>query len=399
MGSVNALNVANLPVLANRSALSLLYRQHPEQFVNVATAENFYTAYVANDRDFLQNVTAAYGMADTRIGKVQLRGGLRWERTETESKEFDPLTAVEVQRAGFPISATTRRATTIPGLEYQYFTNPRVTREGDYDNFFPSASAKYSIRPNLQAQVGYSHAISRPAINALSGVWSINDVALVVTAPNPQLKPEISDNYVARVAYYFEPSGSFTMLVQQTEITDQRVSQRVSAEDFGLADDPEFAGYEFQSWSNREDLYRYRSLELSYNQHLNFLPGFLRSTNVNVSYTRNYANRYFPGVTPHRVTGNMSFTYARLTLRAGAIWADDTPFTNVFGRYQRHNVKVDLSGGFKLTPRTGLFFQGRNIFNDPHLLYEGDPLRGAPAALYRYGNYGVSWVFGVKGNF
>jgi hypothetical protein len=150
---------------------------------------------------------------------------------------------------------------------------------------------------------------------------------------------------------------------------------------------------------NRPDLYRYRSFELGYNQHLSFLPGFLRSTNVNLSYTRNYGNQYFPGVTPHRVTGNLSFTYRRFTLRAGAIWADDTPFTNTFGRYQRHNVKVDLSGGFKLTARTGLFFQGRNVFNDPNLLYEGDPIRGAPAALYRYGNYGVSWVLGVKGNF
>ena len=40
---------------------------------------------------------------------------------------------------------------------------------------------------------------------------------------------------------------------------------------------------------------------------------------------------------------------------------------------------------------------GRNVFNDPNLLYEGDPVRGLPAYLYRYGNYGVSWLFGVKG--
>jgi hypothetical protein len=32
-------------------------------------------------------------------------------------------------------------------------------------------------------------------------------------------------------------------------------------------------------------------------------------------------------------------------------------------------------------------------------LFEGDPVLGVPAALYRYGNYGTSWVFGVKGNF
>ena len=39
------------------------------------------------------------------------------------------------------------------------------------------------------------------------------------------------------------------------------------------------------------------------------------------------------------------------------------------------------------------------MLNDPNLLYEGDPLRGQPAVLYRYGNFGVSWVAGVKGNF
>jgi outer membrane receptor protein involved in Fe transport len=221
----------------------------------------------------------------------------------------------------------------------------------------------------------------------------------VVTAPNPQLKPEISDNYVARLAYYFEPSGSFTLLVQQTEITDQRIADRISAEEFGYGDDPEFAGYEFQSWRNRAELYRYRNFEVGYNQHLSFLPGFLRGTNVNLSYSRSYANQYFPGVTPHRITGNLTMTFGRLSLRTGAIWADDTPFTTTFGRFQRHNIKVDLSGNFRLTQRVSFFFSGRNIFNDPQLLMEGDPLQGAPAALYRYGNYGVSWIAGVRGNF
>ncbi len=399
MGNITALTVANLPQLANRSALSLLYRQHPDYFVNIATAENYYTAFVANARDFEQNVSAGYGMADTRVGKLQIRAGLRWERTDSTSKEFDPLTAAEVQRAGFPIATTTRRATTIPGMQYQFFTNPRVNREGDYENFFPSVSTKYSLRPNLQLQAGYSHAISRPPIDALAGVWSINDVALVVTAPNSQLKPEISDNYVVRAAYYFEPTGSFTVLAQQTEITDQRISERITADEFGYGNDPEFASYEFQSWRNRNEVYRYRNFEVGYNQALAFLPGCLRTTNLNLSYTRSYANRYFPGVTPHRVTGSLSFNLWRLSLRTGAIWSDDTPFTSTFGRYQRHNLKVDLTGSVRLTPRMSFFFSGRNIFNDPQLLMEGVPALGAPAALYRYGNYGVSWIAGVRGNF
>jgi hypothetical protein len=33
------------------------------------------------------------------------------------------------------------------------------------------------------------------------------------------------------------------------------------------------------------------------------------------------------------------------------------------------------------------------------LLYEGDPTRDIPAALYRYGNFGVNWSIGIRGNF
>ena len=399
MGDIRALTLANLPVLTNRSAVSLVYREHPEYFTNIATAENYYTAFVANKRDFRQHVTAGYGMANTRVGKLSLQGGVRWELTESASREFDPLTAAQVLAAGYPIATATRRATTIPGIHYQYFSQPRVTREGDYANFFPSASLKYTVRPNLHAQVGYSYAISRPPVDALAGVWSINDQALLITAPNPNLKPEKSDNYVARLAYYFEPVGSLTFLVQQTEISDQRITVRGEAADFGFADDPEYATYDFQSVTNNSSLYRYRSLELAYNQNLSFLPGLLRTANVNLSYTRNYANQYFPGVTPHKVSGAVGWSYARLSLRAGAVWQDDTPFTTVFGRYQRHNLKLDFSGGLRLSKNLSLFFQGRNILNDPNLLYEGDPTRNIPAALYRFGNYGVSWTLGLKGNF
>jgi outer membrane receptor protein involved in Fe transport len=333
-----------------------------------------------------------------RVAKLQLQGGVRWERTESESREFDPLTAAEVVAAGYPIATATRRASTIDGMRYQYFSRSRVSRDGVYDNFFPSLGAKYTLRPNLHAQAGYSKAISRPPIDALAGVWNINDVALLITAPNPNLLPEKTDNYVARLAYYFEPVGSLTVLVQQTEITNQRVTVRGRAEDFGF-NDPEYENYEFQSVLNNNLLYRYRSLELGYNQQLSFLPGVLRGTNVNLSYTRNYANQYFAGVMPHKATASIAWSYRRVSLRVGAVWQDDTPFTTTYGRYQPANLKIDLSGGVKLTARTSLFFAGRNIFNDPTLLYEGDPTRNVPAALYRYGNYGVSWSVGVRGSF
>jgi iron complex outermembrane recepter protein len=397
-GDTDVLHIANPPPSVNREALGALFNAHPEYFVNNATAENYYTAFYANKRDFTQDVSALYGMANTRVSAWQFQGGLRWERTQSSSKEFTPRTAAQTLAAGFPVSATTHRATTIPGMDYQFGSLPRTTRDGVYDNFFPSFSARYIVRPNLHAQFGYSHAISRPPINSLAGVWSVDDINLLVTAPNPDLRPEISNNYVARLAYYFEPVGSVSLLVQQNEIKDLAVTHRFTPAEFGN-DDPAYAGYTFISTDNGDQLYRYRSAELSYNQQLAFLPGPFRNTSLNLGYTRSYANQWRPGVVPNKVSAVLGWRYARLNLRLGAIWLDDAPWTTQFGRYQRHNLKLDFSGGWQLTKRTSLFFQGRNILNDPQLLFEGDPTRNVPASLYRYGNYGTSWVFGLKGNF
>lgn len=398
-GHITALRLATPIPFVSRTALHEELRAHPERFQFTGTTDQYYATYYGTVRDFRQVVPAAYAMANTRLGKAQIQGGIRWEKTETHSKEFDPRTVREVQAAGFPVNTATRRATTIAGIDYQFGSQPRVTRSGSYDNWFPSISAKYSIRPNLQAQLGYSYAISRPPINTLAGVWDINEPARVVIAPNPNLKPELSHNYVARLAYYFESVGSLTFLVQQNEIENLRIASLLTAGEFGYADDPELGSYEFQSFENGTRMYRYRNMELGYNQQLSFLPGPFRNTSLNLSYSRSYANQWRPGVIPHKFTGGLGWSYGRVSLRFGAIWQDDSPITTLFGRYLRHNVKVDLSGSVRLTRRTSLFVQGRNVFNEPQEIFEGDPVRGIPAALYRYGNYGTSWVFGVKGNF
>ncbi len=391
--------IANMPVLPSRDAIGTLFRERPDLFVNVATAENYYQAYVQNKRDLRQLITAGYAMAETRFGRLQLQGGLRHENTLTQSKEWDPYTASETAAAGFPVSASTQRATTIPGIQYQFLSRPRTVREGEYGEWFPSASGKFEFSDALSFQVGYNRAISRPPINALSGVWVINETALTVNAPNPDLKPEISDNLVARVAYYFEPVGSFTVQVAQNEIANLAVSRDYTAEEFGYGDDPELSNYTFISTTNASDrIIRFRSLELGYNQALTFLPGILRGTNVSVAYTRLYSNARRPGRVPHRASANLSWTYDRYNLRIGGVWSDDTPWTNTTGRWRPAELKLDLSGGVRLTNYASFYFQARNLTNKPLIVYDG-AIEGENGALSRTVNTGVLWQFGIKGEF
>ena len=111
------------------NAIASLFNAHPEYFANIATADNYYNAFIAPRRDIKQIVvTAGYGMADVRVSsRLQVRTGMRWEKTENIAREFDPLTNAEVRAAGFPVN-TAARPTTIAGFQYQYLTNPKVER-------------------------------------------------------------------------------------------------------------------------------------------------------------------------------------------------------------------------------------------------------------------------------
>ncbi|MDO8542206.1 MAG: TonB-dependent receptor [Opitutaceae bacterium] len=404
-GTTNALTVYNVANergmirYPNRSAIYTLYTEHPEYFVSTTSADNYFNAFIANTRHVRQVVSSSYGLADVRVSsRLQVRAGLRWEATETTSRETDPLPAAQVIAAGFPVNAA-RRASTIPGINYQYFSRPRIGRRSEYDNLFPSVSAKYSLGHNFQAQFGANKAIARPPLNAISGTWSIDDVNFIVTAPNPNLLPEYSKNYVARLAYYFEPVGSLTLTVTQNDITNLRESHEYTAEEFGYGDDPQFASYDFRAQTNNTRSRRFRGLEVGYSQSLSFLPKPLRGTTVNLAYTRAYASERRPGMSPHRASGNIAYSYGRFNMRVGAIWSDDTPFSGTYGRFRRHEIKFDLSTGWRVSNRLTLYAQGRNVLNGSNRNFDSPRIEGEGAALQRLENHGVTWVFGVKGVF
>jgi iron complex outermembrane recepter protein len=385
-------------------AIGTLFNQHPEYFVNVATADNYYNAFIAPKRDIKQIVTAAYSMADLRVHqKLSIRTGLRWEKTENIAKEFDALSNREVIAAGFPVN-TSSRATTIPGVQYQFESRPKVERRKEYDNFFPMISAKYYISRDLEFQAGFNKAISRPPVDSLTGAWLINEDAQLVTSPNPFLLPEYSKNFAARLSYYIQPAGQISVGITQNTIRNGRITRRGTAEEFGLAEDPEFGSYEFQSPFNVSEPRRHRGMELAYSQTLPFSHEALRGITVNTSYTRSYADARRSGLLPHRVTSSLGYSYRKFRGRLGIVWRDDTPDgSNAadYGRFRRHDTKADLSGEYRINKYATLFFYGRNIFNGGQTWMMGPPSQpqGQGAAVRVYENYGANWNFGIKGTF
>jgi iron complex outermembrane receptor protein len=398
-GLANGVNVSSLsgrpPTFPNRAEIRRLFYERPEYFTDIATPANFFTAYIDTPTYLKERFFAGYAMGNTKLGRLQLQGGLRWEDTTFMSREFDARSAAEVRAAGYAVAAANGRATTIPGLVYQYMSQPKVKVTTGYDYFFPSASAKYSFTESLQAHLGYSSTISRPSIGNLGGVWIFNETAQTVTVPNPNLLPERSKNFSGRVAYYFEPVGNVAVTAFQNDISNSVITDEFPSSYFGYEDDPTYASYRFISVGNREGTTRVRGATLEYSQALSFLPRPLNGLNISASYTRTYASAPKAFMVPRMVGGTLSYRYRRLSFGASGKWTDATPMSSTgVIVYRKGRTMIDLNGGYQLSGRLGVFFQVRNLFNIAEYRYQVDPIYPT-----MYTQVGTFYTFGIKGAF
>ncbi len=408
-GVTNINGKLGMPPRVSRFEIANLYHTHPEQFVNMATPENYYTDQYRNAVYFKQTVRAAYWQADTRLTrKLQVRFGVRAEETTNAPREFDPLTRDQLLALGVPLNpvkTNAGRPLTIAGMRTMFETNPKVTRSSKYTDYFPSIVFKYQFTPAFEWQVGVNKAIARPAIGDITGLWTINENANppTVTAANAKLQPEYHKVYQTRLAYYFggKSPGQLSVAYIQDEATNFITSQDYTAEEFGVTD-PDFAGYTFKSKRNETALQRYKNFDFNYSQTLGFLPSeYLRGISIGGTYSRSYANQRRQKLAPHRVTARLGYTFRRFSTSIGMIWVDDRPVDSVYGRIWGAMTKLDLSATYKLNKYATLFLQARNPTNQKDLYYESPPgvQEGKQRTLRKQEEYGDNWVFGVKGTF
>ena len=380
--------------IPNLAALGQQYRDHPEQFAEAATATDYYNAFVANKRDFTERVDAGFLMATTTFGRASLRAGVRVENTSTDVVEPDPRSSDEVIAAGYSVSSG--RATTIEGIDYQFLSRPRVHRRVEYHDYFPSASFKYNIMPDLDFSIGFSSTIRRPAYSDVAGVWVANDSANRVSAPNINLRPEEARNYAARLAYYFKGVGQFSVAVYQNDVENLIQASELTAEEFGYTG-TEYADYIFVSRSNAGSLVTVRSLEFGYSQNLGILGSAFRRLTVRGNYTRAYANAIKTGLIPHAVNAGVDYSYGPLNLYVNSNWTDSWPASATGLSYRRHRTQMDAGIGWKLSKHLTLMLSGRNVLKSRYVQMQ----HVAPSAPNASDilDVGATYIIALKGTY
>ena len=392
------------PFMPYLRSIADLYRAKPADFRQDwgANADNFYQSHVARRRRYYEQIDAAFLMGTTNWKGLTFRAGLRWEQTSTEASEAATRTPAEVRAAGYALTAA-GVATTIPGIEYQFLSRPRVSRTGQYDNLFPSASLKWNLLPNLDLHLGYSSTIRRPSYVNLSGVWVIDDTPdtpgsiPTVTAPNPALTPETSNNYAARLAYYFEPVGQLAVTVTERSVERLFFTDRLTAQEFGYTGNDELQNYEFITTNNSENTIKIRCMEIEYNQSLSFLGRLFKRPSARGSYTRLYAEVPRANLTPHLASGGINYTLNKLNVYTNWNWVDDVN-TNLAGTvYRRHRTNLDAGGSWRLNKTYSLSVSARNILDTPYI--NMTRFITGPTAMNRHETVGTSVTFALKGSF
>jgi outer membrane receptor for ferric coprogen and ferric-rhodotorulic acid len=165
----------------------------------------------------------------------------------------------------------------------------------------------------------------------------------------------------------------------------------------------DYEGYTFRSAQNLPGTSTNEGMVLEYNQQLTFLPGALKGlslygslTHVNPDGPRqnlpkeaaNWGVRYNYGRFDFQINGNYQSSH-----RVSAL--SNTPTTANNGILYRASRELwNISATYKLTDNIDVMLAGRNIFNEPEVIYSNVASR-----VQMYTVYGSMWNFGIRGRF
>jgi TonB-dependent receptor len=365
-----------------------LFRAQPSWFVEDLALSH--QNRVNESRKFEETISASYVRLDTRLldNRLWLVGGIRYERTDNEG--HGPLNDITRQYQRNPDGSIARNAAgqpvNVPGdaltLRRLRYVERGAYSKRDYDGWYPSFNASYTVTDSLILRAAYARTIGRPNINFIIPGTTITepDAAIPrITVNNAALQPWTADNFdLTLESYQFKDGiGSVGVFRKDIENFFVQTFQPVTPEALAsLGLDNSYLSYELATRGNTSEPTKVQGFEFSYKQSLTFLPDWARGLQAFVQFTKldidggNAAD--FTGFNSETYSGGLNYVRRRLTvkftvshlgdMRRGAVAvnaANGIP-ANTFN-YQAKRTRYGLTINYALSRRYALYASATDI--------------------------------------
>lgn len=381
---------------------------HDNQLVNPSLwREDLYyhesNKYLGYDRTE-ETVTAGYIMTQGTFGKNGFLGGVRYEKTSTESQAY--------VRSRVLSTAAQQQADPVGSAQRDYAGNFRSI-DGSYTDYFPSIHLWRDLRPNLKLRAAYSTSFGRPAMSNAQPVETPNETQQTLTVGNPALLPQQAKNWDFSLEYYYEPAGVlsvgwFHKTIRDYIVTGQEVGIIGTGPDNGY--NGEYPGFRLLSTVNAGTAY-IQGWEFSYIQQFRFLPGALKGLALNANYTAIDTHGDFGAIGSSRTgnqipnfipySGNVSLSWNHQRFGTRILYSVTAENILSYGgaqpsrsQYMLKRELVNLGFTYRVSPKLSLQMDVSNLFNEPLEYY-----RGYPNRLQQYLLQGSRINIGVQGVF
>ncbi|WP_305759891.1 TonB-dependent receptor [Brevundimonas sp.] len=330
-----------------------------------------------NNRSVEEESQGAYVQVDfdAELGSIPVRGnyGLRYIKTDQYSTGY-------TLAAGAPVFTSASRS---------------------YDDLLPSMNLVFEPGEDFLIRFGAAKVMTRPGLGSLTpgGTVSVSGNNRTVNSGNPMLEPTRATTYDLAFEWYFAPESILSLALFRKEINsfvaNDTVTQPFTGNSLGLPDSVATAAcgavpgcspsadWVFNQPVNTDggDLDGY---EISYQQPLTFLPGFLGNLGVLANYTYVDSQIEYPNGTTNTLTNlskrayNATLYYEddRFSARVSGTYRDGY-LTQVPGRNGNaiegvvDTFNVDASASYNVTDQLTLTLEGINLTDEVPTQYVG----------------------------
>jgi TonB-dependent receptor len=315
---------------------------------------------LAADFAVTEDVTAGYVMAGATFGRLDILGGVRFERTEADYGAYDLV---------FDDGDLDPDAPFLRGSD-------------SYDHTLPGLQVRYALREDLLLRAAWTNTIGRPAYESLVPfrIFEIDPDGDVfegsVETGNPDLKALESMNFDVSLEWYLQPAGLLAIGFFSKDIENPIYTQVNEFEDV-VFEGRTFSELEVTRPENAPDG-ELRGVEFNYQQQFAALPSPFDGFGVALNYTYTDGEaRLFDrdGTVPFFLqpehTGNLALFYERAGFEARIAWTYRSEYLDEVGEDAEQDVYVDarsqldLKLSYAVNARWRAYVEFLNITDEP----------------------------------